>query len=175
VNDVNKQNSWDKAMNAMLETTAPEKQKTVKRATPEILLVDDDPAIRRIIPRLLAEEGYAAHAAADGARALQLAETIAFDLVLLDLNMPVKDGWQTLEQLLEKNPALPVIIITARPNQFFTALASGVGALLEKPLDFTRLFKTIRELLAETPEERIARTAGRPAPFHYFSSIPGHR
>lgn len=162
-------------MNATLENTAPKNRKTTKRGSPEILLVDDDPAIRRIIPRLLAEEGYVAHTAEDGARALQLASVIEFDLILLDLNMPVKDGWETLEQLLITNPELPVIIITARPNQFFTALASGVGALLEKPLDFTKLFKTIRELLAETPAERVARTAGRPAPFHYISSIPGHR
>lgn len=162
-------------MNAKLEMTAPEKRGTTRRRTPEILLVDDDPAIRRIIPRLLTDEGYVAHAAGDGARALQLAEVIEFDLVLLDLNMPGEDGWKTLEKLLEKEPALPVIIITARSNQFFTALASGVGALLEKPLDITRLFKAIRELLAETPAERQARTAGRPAPFHYISSIPGRR
>jgi DNA-binding response OmpR family regulator len=175
VNKAKAQTNWEKAMNAMLETTAPEKRKTAGRAKREILLVDDDPAIRRIIPRLLAEEGYSAHTAADGAQALQLASVMDFDLVLLDLNMPFKDGWQTLEALLEKNPALPVIIITARPNQFFTALASGVGALLEKPLDFTNLFKSIRELLAETPAERLARTAGQPAPFHYISSIPGRR
>lgn len=162
-------------MNAMLENRATESLRSTRRPNKQILLVDDDAAIRRIIPRLLADEGYFAHSAANGERALQLADAIEFDLVLLDLCMPVQDGWQTLEQLLAKNPALPVIIITARPNQFFTALASGVGALLEKPLDITRLFKTIRELLAETPTERLARTAGQPAPFHYISSMPGRR
>lgn len=162
-------------MNAQLETTAPEMRKEARRANREILLVDDDPAIRRIIPRLLADEGYVAHTAADGARALDLASAVDFDLVLLDLNMPTKDGWETLEQLRKTNPTLPVIVVTARPNQFFTALDSGVGALLEKPLDFTKLFKTIRELLAEAPAEQMARTSGHPAPFHYVSSIPGPR
>ncbi len=70
--------------------------------------------------------------AADGVEALELANATKFDLVLLDLNMPVKDGWQTFEQLTAKDPTLPIIIITARPNQFFSALSAGVGALLEK-------------------------------------------
>ncbi len=141
----------------------------------QILLVDDDPAIRRIIARLLVDEGYFAHTAADGEQAMRVASTHHLDLVLLDLNMPYKDGWQTLESLQTAQPELPVIIITARPNQFFTALASGVGALLEKPLDFTSLFKAVRELLSESPAERQSRTTGRPAPFHYISAVPGVR
>jgi DNA-binding NtrC family response regulator len=85
----------------------------------------------------------------------------------------VKNGWETFEQLTAENPLLPIILITARPNQFFPALASGVGALLEKPLDFTKLFQTIRDLLGETDELRLARLAGQPAAFSYVPAIPG--
>ena len=63
---------------------------------------------------------------------------------------------------------IPVIIITARSNQLFTALASGVGALLEKPLDFPNLLQAIANLLAESEEQRLARMAGKPAEFHYL-------
>jgi DNA-binding response OmpR family regulator len=139
----------------------------------KILLVDDDPAIRQILVRLLEEEDFAVWTAANGAEALALDDATKFDLVLLDLNMPVKGGWETFEQLTAKDPLLPVILITARPNQLFPALGAGVGALLEKPLDFVKLFDTIRNLLEEAPEARLARMAGRSSAFRYIPPIPG--
>lgn len=132
-----------------------------------ILLVDDDWAIRRMLARLLGEEGYCVTSASSGVEALERVNAESFDLVLLDLNMPVKDGWETYEQLALKEPLTPVVVITARPNQHFTALAAGIGALMEKPLDLSKLTQTIRELLDEPDEIRIARLAGRPADFHY--------
>ena len=137
----------------------------------KILLVDDDPAIRQILVRLLNDENFTVLTAANGVEALVLNSAAKFDLVLLDLNMPIKDGWETFEQLSATNPLLPIILITARPNQFFPALASGVGALLEKPLDFTKLFRTIHELLEESDEMRRARLAGRSAAFSYVPSV----
>ena len=132
-----------------------------------ILLVDDDRAIRKILLRLLSEEGYSVLPAANGNEALDFASVAKFDLVLLDLNMPRKNGWETFEQLILKDPILPIIVITARPNQLFPALASGVGALLEKPLDFVRLLQTIRSLIDEPMELRRARLAGKPSGFSY--------
>ena len=149
-----------------------EKSLSASSAKKTLLLVDDDPAIRQILVQLLMTEDYNVLTAANGLEAIQLAEVNDIDLVLLDLNMPVQDGWQAFEQLTGKNPALPIIVITARPNQFFPALAAGVGALLEKPLDFAKLFKTIRALLDEPVEERLARVAGRAAVFRYFSADP---
>src|SRR5271163_3938844 len=114
-------------MDTPLETPAPvTKPKSVKPRKSKLLLVDDDPAIRQILLRLLEEEDYLVLTAANGAEALEFVHAAKFDLVLLDLNMPVKDGWETFEQLSAKNPLLPIILITARPNQFFPALASGV-------------------------------------------------
>ena len=162
-------------MNATLEMPAPALQpKDAMPAKQKILLVDDDPAIRQILFRLLDEEDYFVLTAANGVEALELDQATKFDLVLLDLNMPVKDGWETFKQLSAKHPLLPIILITARPNQFFPALASGVGALLEKPLDFVKLFHTIRNLLEEPAEERMARYRGRPSVFSYIPPIPEH-
>jgi len=94
-------------MNDTLEMPAPmpapaAKSKTAKTAKHRILLVDDDPAIRQILLRLLAEEGYLVLTAGNGVEALELANEIKFDLVLLDLNMPVKDGWETFGQMSKK-------------------------------------------------------------------------
>lgn len=162
-------------MNALLETPAPETTlKAVKQpAKKKILLVDDDAAIRQILVRLLQEEGYFVLTGANGVEALALAEATKFDLVLLDLNMPVKDGWSTFELLTQKNPTLPIILITARPNQLFPALASGVGALLEKPLDFVKLFDTVRSLLEEPEDFRLERMAGRASVFRFIPPIAG--
>ena len=168
-------------MNATLEmparsaSTKPDpdtNRMAVKPAKEKILLVDDDPGIRRILLRLLAEDGYRVLTASNGVEALERAEATKFDLVLLDLNMPRKDGWETFEQLTAKNPLLPVILITARPNQIFPAMASGVGALLEKPLDFVKLFAMIENLLEEPAQVRLGRLTGQTSAFRYIPPIP---
>jgi len=140
---------------------------SVNPAKNRILIVDDDASVREMLTRVLASEGYSVWAAADGMVALQIAAATKVDLVLLDLNLPGKSGWDTFERLTAENPMLAVIIITARSNQLFTASSAGVGALLEKPLDFPKLLQTIRRLLAEPAELRLARMAGNPADFHY--------
>ena len=141
----------------------------MNRASPKgrILLVDDDPAVRSALAQVLAEEGYVVTCGADGEEALRIVDD-TINLVLLDLNMPVRNGWDTFEQLTAQNPLVPVIIITARSNQLFTALSAGVGALMEKPLDFPELLETIRELLDEPVEVRLARVAGRTPGFRYL-------
>jgi DNA-binding response OmpR family regulator len=143
---------------------------TINPSKHKILLVDDEPAIRRILLRLLAEEGYRVLTTADELEALEEAGATECDLVLLDLNTPGQNGWEMFEQLSEKNPLLPVILITARPNQFFSALASGVRPLLEKPADTGELDSTIETLLKEPPEVRLARWRGRSSPFCYIPS-----
>jgi DNA-binding response OmpR family regulator len=129
--------------------------------------VDDDPSIRLMLGRVLVAEGYSILEAANGVEALNLAAATHIDLVLLDLNMPMKNGWDTFERLTTNNPLLAVIIITARPNQLFTAASAGVGALMEKPLDIPKLLQTVRTLLLEQPQVRMARMVGQPVEFHY--------
>jgi len=144
-------------------TTAGDKKKT-------ILLVDDDPSVREMVGRVLVGEGYLVLSADSGAEALRIAAAAHIDLVLLDLNMPGQSGWDTFERLASEDPLLAVIVITARPQQLFTAVNAGVGALLEKPLNFTKLLATMRDLLVESPEVRLARLTGKQADFHYLPS-----
>jgi DNA-binding response OmpR family regulator len=143
-----------------------------ERGRKRILVVDDDASVREMLGRVLAGEGYRVMAAANGAEALEIAAANPIDLVLLDLNLPGQSGWDTFEGLTMKNPLLAVIIITARSNQLFTALGAGVGALLEKPLDFQELLEAVSRLLAEPDEARLARMAGRAGDFHHTAPRP---
>jgi DNA-binding response OmpR family regulator len=161
-------NKGEASMNTNLEVPINHPEAKPARATrrKKILLVDDDPAIRQILLRLLSEEGYFVVTAANETEAFEFASVMSFDLVLLDLGAPARDGWEIFEQLYAENPFLAIILITARPHQFDSALTPGVGALLEKPLDFTKLFFTIHRLL-----ERPAETGALPASTHPHAAL----
>jgi DNA-binding response OmpR family regulator len=81
-------------------------------------------------------------------------------LLLLDIGLPVKNGWDAFERITNEAPVLPIIIITGQANQHDMAVAAGVGALMEKPLDVTGLLETMQELLVEPIENRLLRLCG---------------
>lgn len=147
---------------------------TRPRSRKRILLVDDDPTVRDSLNNVLVEEDYFVIPAENGQQALDSANALPVDLVLLDLNMPVKNGWDTFEQFTREHPLIPIIIVTARPNQFFTAISAGAGALLEKPMDIPTLLRTMGNLLAESAGQRLARLAGKKTGFHYQSATASH-
>jgi CheY-like chemotaxis protein len=122
-----------------------------------ILVADDDAVVRDSLSRVLELEGYGVIQARDGHEALTAVRTRCPGLLLLDLNMPSMDGWRTLDLLAKDHPLLPVVVITARPNQYQRALGAGVDALMEKPLDFPTLLGAIARLLEESSEERLLR------------------
>ena len=101
----------------------------------KILVLDDDAQIRLSLSKLLKAEGYEVLLAADGSEALDRFNPAEIDLLLLDLALPMKSGWDVFERMTSINPLLPIIIITGRDGQRDLAAAAGVGALMEKPLD----------------------------------------
>jgi two-component system response regulator MprA len=122
-----------------------------------ILLADDDNAVRESLGRVLESENYEVLLACTGREAVHHFTANAPDLVLLDLNMPDKDGWEAFDLMEKVHPLIPTIIITARPHQHQRANGMGIDALMEKPLDLPLLLQTIRRLLDESDEERLAR------------------
>ncbi len=144
------------------------------RAGKRILLVDDDPTVRGSLADLLVGEGYFIIPAENGQQALDLAGRFPFDLILLDLNMPVMNGWDTFGQLTADYPFIPIIIATGRPTQLFTAIGAEVGALLEKPIDIPTLLQTMEKLLAEPTEKHLARLAGVKTDFNYKPAAGDH-
>ncbi len=125
-----------------------------------LLVVDDDLAVAKSIKRVLERAGYQVVLARDGRAAEARFAPEQIDLVLLDLNLPSESGWDVFERLTTRQPCVPVIIITALPNQYAMAQAAGVGALVEKPVEVPALLKLIKELLAEAPSTRLRRMCG---------------
>jgi len=114
--------------------------------------VDDERSIRESLSKILGAENYEVVLAENGHEAIEKHGAQRIDLLILDLNMPVKNGWDTLDWLVKIDPVLPVVIITGRSNQRALAEAAGADALMEKPLDVPLLLQTIRELMDEPME-----------------------
>ena len=125
-----------------------------------ILVVDDDPQIRESLRKVLSAEGYAVVLAADGREGIEKFDTEQIDLLLLDVSLPDISGWDVFGAVTSRNPFVPIIIITGRNEQRQLAVLSGVGALVEKPLNVPKLLQNIAEILADPPDMHLKRLAG---------------
>ena len=123
----------------------------------KILVADDDAAVRKALANVLESEGFDVLVAENAREAVREFIAEPPSLVLLDINMPDKSGWEVFKMMEALHPFVPVIVITARPNQYERALLDGVDALMEKPLDFVLLLKTIERLVREGEKDRIDR------------------
>src|SRR6266404_6455468 len=138
---------------------------TIPMLTPEtnpalhkrVLIADDDSFVRGSLAAVLESEGFVVDEAENGIKAVTRAIEHSPDLVLLDLNMPHWDGWTAFSQLGRVTPLLPVIVITARPNQYEKAIRLGVDAFMEKPLNFPVLVRAIRYLTSEDQNRHVRR------------------
>jgi DNA-binding response OmpR family regulator len=122
-----------------------------------ILVVDDDDGIRRGLRRWLMRKGYEVVDARDGREAIRLFKEQPCDLALLDMNMPLLNGWGAIAGLRALESQLPAIIITARPDQRNIAREAGVE-LMEKPVNVPLLLKRISALLHQRPENAATKS-----------------
>lgn len=101
-----------------------------------ILVVDDHSSIRRLITLALEGRGHVCEEAANGAEAIECISRTHYDAVVLDLMMPVVDGFGVLENL-NGTPPLPILVLTAtaQPDAAKKALEAGGTAVLRKPFD----------------------------------------
>jgi len=135
--------------------------KTSNAAHNHILIVDDDSLVRGSLAAVLESEGYVVDEAQNGIEAVTRAIEFAPDLVLLDLNMPHWDGWAAFSRLDRIAPLLPVIVITARPNQYEKAVQLGLDAFMEKPLNIPILVCAIKRLTSEDENRHVRRITNR--------------
>ncbi len=118
-------------------------------AAQSILVVDDEASIRRTLREILEYEGLKVDEARDGVEALRKVRAHSYDVALLDIKMPRKDGLETLAELVERWPELPVIMISGHADVKTAVEATRTGAFhfIEKPPDLHQLLVTIRSAL----------------------------
>ena len=122
-----------------------------KGTAANILVVDDDPEIVSMLSTRLTKRGYNVSTAADGHRALELAKRERPDVVLLDVMMPGKSGWE-VARALKQDPVtqgIKIVMVTAIGESVneLTSPLYGADAHLDKPFEFEKLEKIIANLL----------------------------
>ena len=111
----------------------------------KVLVVDDEPEVRQVLHEFLSSRGYDVSVAAGGADAVALVEAIRPDLILLDVAMPDMDGVETLRRIVEIEPGIPVIMVTANADIGVTSKLLALGAVdyVPKPFDLDYLDQAI--------------------------------
>lgn len=117
-----------------------------------ILIVDDDPGIRRALHILLSREGYQVTQARDGVEALRLWRDHGSDLVITDLHMPEKNGIETIVELLSHSPGMRIIAMsgggqTKRLDLLGNAMMLGAVLTIEKPFTLNEMMRLVRQAL----------------------------
>ena len=124
----------------------------------KVLVVDDDPVVGRSFDRVLSKRGYAVVTAGDGAEALRKIAAEEYDVVFTDIRMPGIDGISVAERIRDRQPWLPVVIVSgyATSENEARARAAGVSAVLHKPLS--------PEMIEDSARDALLRRDAEPSP-----------
>jgi len=130
----------------------------------QVLIVDDEPNLRKILSAQLTRDGYDVLTAEDGEQGLQLLREHHIDLVITDLKMPKVDGMTLLKKALEEEPELPVVLVTAHGtiDTAVEALKTGAFDFVTKPFDKDEVRQIVAKAL-KTRELRGADATSTPA------------
>jgi two-component system, cell cycle response regulator DivK len=118
---------------------------------PKILVVEDNELNRDMLSRRLAKRGYDVEVAGDGAQGIEMAQSLAPDLIVMDVGLPVIDGLEATRRLKAeaRTSSIPIVALTANAmaGDQEKALAAGCEAYDTKPVDIPRLLEKIEALL----------------------------
>jgi DNA-binding response OmpR family regulator len=119
-----------------------------------ILLVEDDPGVRRFVVKGLREQAYAVDTAATGDDALYQADINEYDLIILDVMIPAPDGFEVCRRLRKAGRRMPILMLTARDavEDRVSGLDRGADDYLTKPFEFRELLARLRALLRRSTE-----------------------
>ena len=116
--------------------------------TAHILVVDDDPSIREVVSDILGSEGYSVATASNGAEALEVVERTRPALVLLDMRMPVVNGWDFAREIKERGlrPCICIMVMTAARNARHWAEEINADGFVAKPFELPDLLAAVEQL-----------------------------
>ncbi len=114
--------------------------------TKYVLILEDDPSIREAVAEVLALEGFHVAAAAHGREGLRLLADRQPDVILLDLQMPVMDGWAFARELQSRGLMIPTIVMTAAYRGAAWARETGAAAFVAKPFDLDELVALVKRI-----------------------------
>jgi DNA-binding response OmpR family regulator len=111
-----------------------------------ILIAEDDPLVSSFMEKRLTKAGYTTHVADDGDKATECALSGDFDLMLLDMALPSRDGFEVLQELRSRGSQIPVIVVTGRPEmrELVAGLSVGTADFMIKPFRFEELLARVR-------------------------------
>jgi len=130
-------------------------QRALERARRTVLLVDGDGQLRGILGRIVEREGYTTLHAGSGQEALRLLGASVIDLIISEIDMPEMSGWDLLLEVKERDPQLPVLLITDgnKPGEI-DPLAGGADGVISLPFENITIRRTLKEILARS--QRLA-------------------
>jgi PAS domain S-box-containing protein len=150
-------------LDAPLAATPKLSRSSLPRGHERILLVDDEPGVRRSTAKLLGSLGYAVEMAESGSEALERFGRESFDIVLTDLAMPHMSGVELAARMHEQRPEQPVLFLSGNldSEQLRKDIAAGQAAFLQKPVTLAALAAQVRELLDRAARRGVEQHASR--------------
>ena len=126
----------------------------------ELLLIDDDQGLTDLLADYLRNQGHVVHVANDGLSGIRQVFVVKPDLVVLDVTMPMRDGWEVLERIRELS-TMPVIMLTARDEEahILKGFSLGVDDYVTKPFSFAQLVARIQAVLTRIGHAKNDTTA----------------
>jgi DNA-binding response OmpR family regulator len=114
-----------------------------------LLLLDDDPAMQRLLSTLLRRNGYRVDVVSAGSQAIEKIGTVPYDALLLDLMAPTEGGLTVIRFLKKEKPAMlrRVLLVTASPDSVLKTVEKDVAAVVQKPFEPAQLLATVERVL----------------------------
>jgi DNA-binding NtrC family response regulator len=140
----------------------------------ELLIVDDEPQMRKLLERVFVDQGYRVHSTSSGPEALELMKTIRIDAALIDLIMPEMDGLTLLERMLAQEPQIKIIMMTGHGGveEAVAAIKSGASDFIKKPFlseeARSRVAQLYRAWELEEENRRLKQEIQRRFGFHHL-------